>query len=127
MRMKSSPHVDEFSHGNILEVDLHGTLTRDDYEKAMPEAERIIAKYGKIRVLVSMREFKGWDAGALWADVKWETKHFADIERLAVVGEKTWQKWMAQFCNAFILAEVRYFSFAQLDEAHEWVAAPEEF
>jgi hypothetical protein len=104
-----------------LEVDLHGKLSREDYEKVIPDTERLIRQHGKIRVLVTMHEFEGWDAGALWEDAKWETRHFTDIEKLAIVGEESWQKWMAGFCDAFTKAEVRYFNCAQLDEAHIWV------
>jgi hypothetical protein len=119
--MKSTPHVDEIVHGKVLEVDLHGKLGREDYEKVSPETEKLIRQHGKIRILVTMREFEGWDAGALWEDLKWETRHFNDIERLAVVGEESWHKWMAGFCNAFTKAEVRYFTFDQLEEAHVWL------
>lgn len=82
--MKSSPHVDEIAHGRVLEVDFHGKLSREDYEKVMPDADRLIRQHGKIRVLATMREFEGWDASAWWEDLKWETKRFADIERLAI-------------------------------------------
>src|SRR5438045_2417092 len=108
--MKSSKHVDEILHGKILEVDLHGKLNREDYEKLGPSVEKMIRQHGKIRILVTMHDFDGWDAGALWEDLKWDAKHFNDIERLAIVGEENWQKWMAGFCNAFTTAEVRYFT-----------------
>jgi hypothetical protein len=44
-----------------------------------------------------------------------------DIERLAIVGEKTWHQWMTGFCKPFTSAEVRHFTMAQLDAAREWV------
>ena len=47
--MKSTAHVDELTHGNILEVDLHGKLDREDYERIGPDAEALIRRYGKIR------------------------------------------------------------------------------
>jgi hypothetical protein len=56
-----------------------------------------------------MHDFHGWDAGALWEDAKFDLKHFADIERLAFVGEKKWEKGMAQFCRPFTKATIRYF------------------
>jgi hypothetical protein len=121
--MKSTAHVDEMVHGKILEVDLHGRLTREDYEKLGPSIEGLIREQGKICILVTMREFDGWDAGAFWEDLKWDAKHFNDIERLAIVGEESWHKWMAGFCKAFTTAEVRYFTLNQLDEAHAWLKA----
>ena len=42
-----------------------------------------------------MKDFHGWDAGALWEDIKFDLKHFSDIERVAMVGEKKWQKGMS--------------------------------
>ena len=68
-----------------------------------------------------MRDFHGWDAGALWEDIKWDAKHFNDIERLAIVGEKTWHKLMAGFCKPFTTARVRYFTQEQFVEAHAWL------
>jgi len=120
--MNSTAHVDEEVHGRLMEVDLHGKLTREDYEKFVPETERLIAEYGKIRMLITMHDFHGWDAGALWEDVKWNARHFNEIERLAVVGEMTWHKWMTGFCRPFTTAKVRYFTHDQLADARAWLS-----
>lgn len=122
--MNSTPHVDEIIHGKILEVDLHGKLTRADFEKLGPTIENLIRQRVKISILLTMHDFQGWTAGAFWEDIKWEAKHFNDITRLAIVGEQDWHKWMTTFCNAFTTAEVRYFTFAQLDAAYEWLNQP---
>ena len=119
--MKSTAHVDEFAYGRILEVDLHGKLTREDFERIVPDTEKLISQHGKIRILVTMHDFEGWNAGALWEEVKWEAKHFNDVEQLAIVGEECWQKWMASFCRPFTTAKIRHFSFDQLEEAREWL------
>ena len=119
--MNSTAHVDEEVHGKVVEVDLHGKLTRADYENFVPDTERVIREHGKVRILVKMHDFHGWDAGALWEDVKWNAKHFNHIERLAIVGEKTWHKWMAGFCKPFTTAQVRYYTLDQLEQAHEWL------
>ncbi len=44
-----------------------------DYAKFVPDAERLIKQFGKIRVLMVMRDFHGWDTGALWEDIKWDS------------------------------------------------------
>jgi hypothetical protein len=119
--MNSTEHVDKESHDRVLEVDLHGKLAREDYERFVPEIERMILKYGRIRILVTMHAFHGWDAGGLWEDIKWDAKHFNHIERLAIVGEKTWHKWMTGFCRPFTTAEVRYFTHDQLAAARAWI------
>ncbi|WP_420835273.1 STAS/SEC14 domain-containing protein [Marinobacterium rhizophilum] len=49
--------------------------------------------------------------------LKFGVKHFADIERLAMVGEKQWQQGMATFCKPFTKAQVRYFDHNDAAEA----------
>lgn len=68
-----------------------------------------------------MRDFDRRAAGAAWNEIQWNAKHFNHVSRLGVVGEKAWHRWMTNFCRAFPTARVRYFTFDQLDEAHEWL------
>jgi SpoIIAA-like len=74
------------------------------------------------RVLFDMTGFHGWDFGALWEDIKFDVRHFGDIERLAMVGEKKWQHGMATFCKPFTSATIRYFDHADAAEAQTWVS-----
>ena len=107
--------------GKIVHVRLTGKLTRQDYEHFAPEVERLINQYRKIRVLVEMRDFHGWDAGALWEDIKFDLKHFRDIERIAMVGETKWEAGMAAFCKPFTSAKIRYFEHGHEEEARHWI------
>jgi len=68
-----------------------------------------------------MTGFHGWEAGALWDDIKFDVKHFADIERLAMIGEKKWQHGMATFCKPFTKANIRYFDHAKAADARLWL------
>lgn len=105
----------------MVHVRVTGTLTRDDYAVFVPQLERQIEQHGKVRILFEMHDFHGWSAGALWEDVKFDAKHFRDIERLAVIGETRWQKGMTAFCRPFTTAAIRYFEHAQLDQARAWL------
>lgn len=105
-----------------LVVRVSDKLSKEDYAQFVPEVERLIKEEGKIRLLFEMQDFHGWEAGALWEDIKFDLKHFADIERLAIVGEKKWEEWMATFCKPFTRAEIRYFDQSQADEARNWLA-----
>jgi hypothetical protein len=112
-------HVIETVHGKVLQVNLTGRLDRFDYKRFVPLSEELIRKHGKIRILVTLEDFHGWDGSALWEDVKWDARHFNDVERIAIVGDKAWEHAMAFVCNAFTSAEVRYFE--DPDAAHEWI------
>jgi hypothetical protein len=116
-----SVELHEEAGGKCLLVKLSGKLTKEDYQHFVPEFERLVQREGKLRVLVRMHDFHGWTMGALWEDIKFDLKHFADIERLALVGERKWEAGMAAFCKPFTRATIRYFDEAQHDEALLWV------
>jgi hypothetical protein len=117
-----SVELKELDNGKLLEVHLTGKLGKEDYEKFLPTVERLVKQHGKIRMLVELHDFHGWTAGALWEDIKFDAKHFNNIERLAVVGETKWEKGMATFCKPFTTAKVRYFDSAKAAEAQAWLA-----
>ena len=75
-----------------------------------------------------MHDFHGWDVSGLWEDIKFDLKHFKDIDRLAIVGDSVWEHGMAILCRPFSTAEIQYFDRSQTAEALNWiyqgVAAP---
>jgi hypothetical protein len=83
--------------------------------------EQRIKQHGKVRILFIMNDFHGWDAGALWEDIKFDVKHFNVIERLAIVGESKCEKWMAMFCRPFTTAKIKYFDHNDVEKAREWI------
>jgi hypothetical protein len=107
--------------GKILVVHVSGTLTKPDYEQLVPEFARPVQQHGKLRLLFDMTGFHGWEAGALWEDIKFDVKHHADIERLAMVGDKKWERGMAGFCKPFTKATIRYFDRVESAEARKWL------
>lgn len=109
--------------GKVAIVRVTGKLSKEDYNMFVPEVERLIERFGKIRVLFEMLDFQGWEASALWADIKFDAKHFRDIERLALVGDAKWEKGMSVFCKPFTTANVQYFDLAQSEEAYRWIAS----
>jgi len=113
--------VQELDGGKVLEVHISDKLQKQDYQHFTPAVEKLIAAQGKLRILMVMKDFHGWEVGALWEDIKFDVKHFRDIERLAMVGDKKWEQGMATFCKPFTSATVRYFDASQVDQARQWV------
>jgi hypothetical protein len=111
----------EEAGGKVLVIRLGGKLTKSDYERLVPEVERLIRRHGKVRMLIQMHDFHGWSLSALWDDIKFDLKHFAHIERLALVGESKWEAGMAAFCKPFTAATVRYFDEAKSGESLNWI------
>ena len=106
----------------ILAFKMSGTLHDNDYARFVPAIDAAVARYGKVRLLAQFHDFEGWDAKALWADIKFSTTHCTKIDRIALVGEKKWEKWMATVCKPFTMAKIEYFDAARIDDAKKWLA-----
>ncbi|QDU74562.1 hypothetical protein Pan97_15710 [Bremerella volcania] len=107
--------------GKVMEVDVTGKLTKEDYGQLVPATDKLIKEHGKIRILFVMHDFHGWSAGAMWEDTKFGLKHFTHIERLGIVGETKWEHGMAVFCRPFTMAKMHYFDASKIDEARKWI------
>jgi hypothetical protein len=113
------------NEGKLLTIQVSGKLTKADYVYFVPEFERLVQLNGKLQVLFDMTGFHGWEGSALWEDIKFDIKHFTDIERLAMVGDKKWEHAMAMFCKPFTKAKIRYFDHADAAEARSWLSGVE--
>lgn len=107
--------------GNLVATVAIDKLTREDYDRLIPFLEKKIEESGKLRWYFEMEDFNGWEIGALWQDFKFDVKHANDFERVAMVGDKSWQEWMSDLMKPFTSAEVRFFELRDQDKAHEWI------
>jgi hypothetical protein len=106
----------------ILGFKMSGKLSDADYKIFVPVIDAAISKQGKVRILAQFHDFHGWDLHALWDDIKFSTTHCTLLERIALVGEKKWEEWMAKVCKPFTMATIKYFDAANIDAAWAWLA-----
>ena len=108
----------ESGSANIVGFILSGKLHDEDYRTFVPLLDAAVAAQSKMRLFARFEDFHGWDLRAAWDDFKFGLKHYASFERIALVGDRRWEEWMAIFCKPFTQAEVRYFNAT--DEAAAW-------
>ncbi len=113
--------VETTTRDNAITVHATGRLRAEDYERFVPDVDSLIEEIGPIRILFDMQDFHGWESGAGWNDLKRSFKHRGGVERLAMVGDTTWETWMAKFCQPFTRAEVRYYDRSEGDDARAWI------
>ena len=104
----------------VLGFKLSGKIHDEDYKTFVPAIDAA-AGTGKVRLLAQFHDFHGWDARALWDDIKFATKHCFEVERIALVGDSKWEEWMAKVCKPFTMAKVQYFDAKDIDKAWSWV------
>jgi hypothetical protein len=109
------------SSEKILGFKVSGKLTDEDYKAFVPQIEKIIQEFGRISLLLELDDFQSWDLEAAWDDFKFGMKHIKDFNRVAIVGDKKWEEWMAKLAKPFMRAEVKYFDGSQLQDAWEWL------
>src|SRR5262249_58268039 len=105
------PMIEQLSTASdkVLGFRMSGKLHDEDYKTFVPLVDAAIAKEGKVLMLAEFHDFHGWDMHALWDDIKFSTTHCTKIERIALVGDRTWEKGMASVCKPFTMAKIKYF------------------
>jgi hypothetical protein len=88
--------IEEENGGKIVAVQVTGKLVKADYERVVPELDRLIRQHGKVSLLFELTGFHGWDAGGLWDE-------------------------MTNFCKPFTKATIRYFEQGNAPEARKWL------
>jgi hypothetical protein len=105
---------------HVLGFKISGKLHDADYKTFVPAIDAA-AGTGKVRVFAQFHDFQGWDMHALWDDIKFATTYCKTIERVALVGDKAWEKWMAKVCAPFTMAKIKYYDASEADAAWAWL------
>ncbi|MDZ7617518.1 MAG: STAS/SEC14 domain-containing protein [Patescibacteria group bacterium] len=64
-----------------------------DYEQFVPKLESLIHQHGSLRCYCEIGNYQGVSLRAIWDELKFDVTHCNQIERCAVVGDSTRQKW----------------------------------
>ncbi|MBW7882946.1 MAG: STAS/SEC14 domain-containing protein [Caldilineaceae bacterium] len=111
----------EGSHGNTLGLRAVGTITHDDYAWLVPQVGKLVETYGQVRLLCDLGNFQSEAADAWLADFQFGLEYHDKIVKMALVGERRWEAWVARLAAPLYAREARYFPSAQIDMAWAWV------
>lgn len=113
--------IERIDNEFFLSLKAVGTLTHSDYEVITPLIDSALAqvKHPKVNVLVDGTELEGWELRAAWDDFKLGLKHNNEFEKIAIYGNKNWQKITAKIGAWFLSGEIKYFD--NLDDALIWI------
>ena len=109
------------SSGNVLGYEISGTVKKGDYETLVPEVQAIVEEEGSANLLLDMTDFK-WEALDTWgADMKFGRDDHKKIDKMAVVGDKRWHKWIGKIADPFFAGEAEYFDTADSEAVWAWL------
>ena len=108
------------SSGNVIGYKTVGKLVAADYDKIVPEVEELVRQEGSIRMLMDLEEFHGATVKAEWSDLKFGHKFHKNIDKTAIVGDQSWEKWLTTLVDPLYAREAKYFHTADIDAAWAW-------
>jgi len=109
---------------NIIFSIAEKELKDEDYQRLIPLLKEKVKKYGMIRWYFEMRDFKGWSLSAMWQDLKFDAKNAENLEKIAMVGDKTWEENLTRLMKPFTRADVKYFPLEDREQAKAWINKP---
>ena len=88
-----------------------GKLTHEDYNTINPLIDAALdgVKEPIVTVFIDGSELEGWDVRAAWDDFRLGLKHNNKFGKIAIFGNKKWQKRTAKIASWFVSGDVRYF------------------
>jgi hypothetical protein len=102
-----------------------GKLDTEEYQRILQRFEAEMQHDRKLNLLLEMGELDGISPGAMWEDAKFDTRHFRDFKRFAVVGDTKFQQYMTVLSKPFTSDDARFFTPEETDQAWAWVREEE--
>ena len=65
--------------------------------------------FPNVNVLLDVTELDGWELRAAWDDFKLGLKHNNEFNKIAIYGNKQWQKSATKIADWFTTGEIKYF------------------
>ena len=99
----------------FLSLKAIGKLTHEDYQVITPMINAALASVNdpKINALIDTTELEGWELRAAWDDFKIGLKHGSEFDKIAIYGNRNWQKISAKISSWFISGDIEYFDNLQ--------------
>jgi len=107
--------ISRINNDFFMNMKIVGKLTHADYEMMIPMLENSIknVRDPRIKIIVDMTDFEGWEMRAAWDDLKLGVKHNHEFSKIALIGNKKWEEIMAKVSNWFIGGDIQYFENRQ--------------
>jgi len=114
------------SPNHVVAMRLSGTLSGEDYDRAVTEVDAKLSAHDRIGVLVDLTGFKDMTLEAGARDARYSLKHLWELRRFpreALITDKEWVRALSRIAGPILPhVEVRTFDPGEQDRAMSWVS-----
>lgn len=107
--------------GNLVAIKMSGTITEEDYERCLSEADSIFDRDRIEHLILDWEHLKGWAPGARSAGTWFGMHYRALVGRVAIIAKEKWADEILRVTDIYRAAEVRRFSPADRAAAFAWI------
>jgi hypothetical protein len=112
----------EREEGDLRVLRITGLLRKSEWDSALAAESQKWGFETRVKVLVIVEDFKGWERGADWGDMDFFVEHDHQIEKIAIVADPRWETGATMFAGAGVRrGQVKFFSPTQLAQAQAWL------
>lgn len=110
--------------GNILALKIIGEISDKEYDEICAMLENRIAQGSQMRLFLVVEPYLSFNsAESLYEDLRFVKTYSESIDRVAVLGDRAWEKtWLALFA-LFSKVQMEHFEKSEVEAATQWLVA----
>ena len=112
---------------DLCALEVAGHFTSNDLENAYGLLEGAYAMHDKVDLLVRIKDYDGFDWGAVFDDstIRGKAQALRHIRNYAVVGGPGWMRAVLAVFGPLTSIRTRHFDIAEESKAWEWIGGKE--
>lgn len=106
----------------VLYVRISGIMKLADQQSLQASGMELIAQHKKVRLLVTLENFQGWEQGVDWGDIGFLLAYGNDVAKIAFVGDERWKDLAFAFVGKGLrTTEIEFFPASSSKEVESWI------
>ncbi|WLR51673.1 STAS/SEC14 domain-containing protein [Bacillus tianshenii] len=105
----------------VIEIEVEGKIMKHDIEEFETYMEQKREDGEKLDLLMEIRELDGYTMKGLMEELKFDTSHWNDFNKIAVISEKQWVEFSTKMSGILPKVEVKHFKPGERDVAIDWL------
>ena len=108
---------------SIVTLEPEGILKKDDFDAAVKIIDPYIEENGKLNgLIIETESFPGWKSfSAMLSHLRFVKDHHRKIAFVAIATDSAFRGFAEHAATHFVSAQIKTFSYSELDQAKEWI------